>query len=114
MPTPKKFDIDLAQLQEAGFPRIGKAKARRELLPLVDAIAAGSTPVEITDNGKPVAVIVGYNAFQAMCHQVTRSKAKHKLESLEGSVAILGDLEQARRQIEQEAAKSAKRRAKLL
>jgi prevent-host-death family protein len=112
MSTPKKRSIDLSP--ETSFPRMGKAKARRELLPLVDAIAAGSTPVEITDNGKPVAVIIGYTAFQEMCGKLTSKTAKHKLESLDGSVTILGNLEQARRQIEQETANSTKRRSKLL
>lgn len=110
----KKRKIDLPQLREEGFPSIGKARARREFLPLIDTIADGNTPIEITDNGKPVAVILGYNAFQEMYSLANSKRAKRKLESLDGSVTIQGDLEQARRQLEREAASRVKRRSALL
>jgi prevent-host-death family protein len=99
---------------ESGFVQIGKAKARKEFLPLVDSIATSNTPIEITDNGKPVAVILGSKLFRDLYEQATKKKSKHHLESLDGSVTILGDLEQARRQLERETTDSINRRSKLL
>jgi len=90
--------------------RIGKAQARKEFLPLVSSLRSNRQPVEITEHGKPVAVLLAYDTYLALVN----SGDTKRVSQLVGSVEILGDLELERRAINKSFKKSIARRSKLL
>lgn len=47
--------------------RVGKAQARDELSALIEAVSTGAGPVEITDCGKVVAVLVSEKEYEWLC-----------------------------------------------
>lgn len=47
--------------------RVGKAQARDELSALIEAVNAGSGPVEITDYGKVAAVLLSEKEYEWLC-----------------------------------------------
>jgi len=73
--------------------RIGKSQARANFLPLVRAVAEGSGPVEITDRGDVVAVLLGREDFLWLLAHTTEQPRLSS--SLAGSMALNGDLEEA-------------------
>lgn len=77
--------------------RMGKSEARAKFLPLVQALAQGGGPVEITDRGKVEAVLLSNEEYQWL---LVRSKTQPALtRSLVGSMVLKEDLEAAERDI---------------
>lgn len=77
--------------------KIGKAQAREQFAPLVEALASGGGVVEVTDYGKVVAVMLGYKEFlRLLAHASERFEPERQLA---GSAVLAGDLEQASREI---------------
>ena len=72
---------------------MGKTQARKEFLPLVDAVAQGHTAVEITDHDKPVAVLLSYQNYVMMTSKLAMLSPSlyESKPSLVGSVRILAD-----------------------
>ncbi len=66
-------------------------------MPLVDAVAQGAPPVEITDHGKPVAMLISKHEYDWL--QVQSKRASNKITDLRGSITIIGDLEEGSREI---------------
>jgi len=79
------------------YKALGKSDARKRFLPLVDSVSQGSGPVEITDYGKVVAVLISKNDFDWM-YQQTVNKVMPK-RSLYGLGQLLGDLEDGSKEI---------------
>jgi prevent-host-death family protein len=71
--------------------RIGKAQAREEFSPLVEAVARGAGAVEITDYGKVVAVLLSEKEYQwlSLCAQRNGTPKRE----LCGSLVFDDDLE---------------------
>jgi antitoxin (DNA-binding transcriptional repressor) of toxin-antitoxin stability system len=67
--------------------------------------------VEITEHGKPVAVLLDYQTYQDLLRKTAPAAS---IESLKGSVTILDAIEQARREINEEFQRSVERRSRLL
>jgi prevent-host-death family protein len=70
--------------------RLGKSEARAQFLPLVESVAAGGAPIEITDRGKVAAVLLGHQEYLrllALAHSRPASR------SPVGTIEILTDLE---------------------
>jgi prevent-host-death family protein len=77
--------------------RLGKSQARERFLPLVDAVAQGAGPVEITDHNKVVAVLISETDYRwLLAHAEGKPIPSRKLC---GSMTIVGDLEQASKEI---------------
>lgn len=76
---------------------LGKSEAREQFLPLVDLVASGSGPVEITDYGKVVAVLISKREYEWLSSTI-RQKPQPK-RSLAGSAVLLCDLEKASREM---------------
>jgi prevent-host-death family protein len=47
--------------------RMGKAQAREEFSTLIEAVASGGGPVEITDYGKVAAVLISEKEYEWLC-----------------------------------------------
>lgn len=71
--------------------KLGKAEARQEFAPLIDSVAGGGSPVEISDYGKVVAVLINANEYKWLLSQ-TKKTLKPKKE-LCGAIIIHDDLE---------------------
>jgi prevent-host-death family protein len=89
--------------------RIGKSLARERFLPLINELSSQSGAIEITDRGKPIAVLMSYDTYQQML-QKARIPPKSKFK-LSGSMTLLGDLEQGSKEIGQDFMKSIERSA---
>lgn len=77
--------------------KLGKAQAREQFAPLVTALSQAGGVVEITDYGKVAAVMLGYKDYLLLLAQAKQPfKAERKLA---GSAKLIGDLEEASRQI---------------
>lgn len=87
-----------------GTERIGKTRARQEFLPLVDDLKKRPRAIEITDREHPVAVLLAYEHYAALISQLSKLTEKLPNRALElvGSVVILGDLDEASREIADE------------
>jgi PHD/YefM family antitoxin component YafN of YafNO toxin-antitoxin module len=93
-------------------PRIGKAQARKDFLPLVSSLKSSHQTIEITEHGRSVAVLLDYITYQDLISKSTNGlQSFDRVQSLKGSVKILGDLEQARKEINEEFRKSIERRS---
>lgn len=91
---------------------LGKSEAREQFLPLIDLVASGAGPVEITDYGKVVAVLLSKKDYEWLSAAM-QHKPKPK-RSLAGSALLLGDLEEASKQIAAEFEASFERSAREL
>lgn len=77
--------------------RMGKSEARAKFLPLVQALAQGGGPVEITDRGKVEAVLLSNEEYQWL---LVRGKTQPALtKSLVGAMVLEEDLEAADQEI---------------
>lgn len=76
---------------------LGKSEAREQFLPIVDAVAKGAGPFEISDHGRVVAVLLSKQEYDWMLAH-TKEKVLPK-KSLRGSIIVLGDLEEGSKQI---------------
>jgi len=93
--------------------RLGKAEARQEFGPLVESVAAGGGPVEISDYGKVVAVLVNVHKYQWLLQQAKRQTTKPKKE-LCGAIVIHDDLEMLSQQLRDDYEKSLEETARNL
>ena len=66
-------------------------------MPIVDAVSHGGGPIEITDHGTVVAVLLSKQDYDWMLAQTQNKTLPRK--SLRGSITVLGDLEEGSRQI---------------
>lgn len=77
--------------------KLGKAQAREQFSPLVEALATNGGTVEITDYGKMAAVMLGYKDYMLLLARAgIPVKPKRQLR---GSMILLGDLEEASKEI---------------
>ena len=77
--------------------KLGKAQAREQFAPLVEALASSGGVVEVTDYGKVAAVMLNYKDYLWLVAQAKESfKPKRQLA---GSAVLAGDLEKASKQI---------------
>ena len=85
----------------AGTLSRGKTELRQALLPIVSELQVDSKVIEITDRDKPVAVLLSYQHYKALQALARKAMTPHVEQhvSLMGSVEILGDLEEASREI---------------
>ena len=81
------------------YKALGKAEARKQFLPIVDSVAQGVGPVEITDYGKVVAVLLSKYDFDWMRAQ-TLNKSKPR-RPLCGLGQLIGNLEEGSKEINQ-------------
>ena len=75
----------------------GKSEAREQFLPLVDAVSSGAGPVEITERGRVVAVLISKTEYDWMAEYT-----KHKPQparTLCGLGELVGDLEEGSAEI---------------
>jgi prevent-host-death family protein len=123
MPRNKEHKSECALVYELsnstfGFVRetIGKTEAREKLLPLIDGLLKKNNIVEITDHGKPKAVLISYTHFLALLGQVrVVSKPKHMREKgLMGTVKIVGNLAAGSKKLATEFEQAVKRSAEQL
>jgi prevent-host-death family protein len=77
--------------------KLGKSETRQRFLPLVDSIARGGNPIEITDRGKTVAVLLNYHEYQSLLSSMNAGRKTSR--SLVGSIEIIGDLEEGNEEI---------------
>lgn len=77
--------------------KLGKSQARAQFLPLVEQVAAGGGPVEITDRGKVAAVLLGHDDYLQLLARAGAPLTQTR--SAVGCLEILGDLEQGSREI---------------
>ncbi len=77
--------------------RMGKSEARAKFLPLVQALARGGGPIEITDRGRVEAVLLSNEDYQRLlvCSKMQLEPAR----PLTGSMVLVEDLEQAEREV---------------
>ena len=47
--------------------RVGKAQAREEFSSLIESVASGAGPVEITDYGKVAAILLSEREYEWLC-----------------------------------------------
>jgi antitoxin (DNA-binding transcriptional repressor) of toxin-antitoxin stability system len=73
--------------------RIGKAQAREQFAPLVESLVAGGTPVEITDYGKVVAILLSENEYNWLLQSANQNFRPKR--PLRGSIKLIGSLEEA-------------------
>ena len=89
-----------AQLSNKNIRKLvlGKAQAREQFSPLVEALAITSTKVvEVTDYGKVAAVIMSHKYYLWLLAQAKLSfKPKRQLC---GSMSLVSDIEEASREI---------------
>ena len=78
---------------------------------MVSSLSQNRQVVEITEHGKPVAVLLDYQTYQDLLRKTAPAAS---IESLKGSVTILDAIEQARREINEEFQRSVERRSRLL
>lgn len=71
--------------------KLGKAQARQQFAPLVEALASAGGVVEITDYGKVAAVMLGYKDYLWLLAQ-SGNPFKPKRQ-LAGSAILAGDLD---------------------
>ncbi len=77
--------------------KLGKAQARQQFSPLVEALATNGGTVEITDYGKVAAVMLGYKDYIFLLAKAGKPlKPKNQLR---GSAILVGDLEEATKDI---------------
>lgn len=74
---------------------LGKSEAREQFLPLVDAVAGGAGPIEISAHGKVVAVLMSKNEYDLMKAGFKEKSAK----SLCGLGTLVGNLEEGSAEI---------------
>jgi len=80
--------------------KIGKSEVRKTFLGLVNQLANQSGAIEITDHGRPVAVLMGYKTYQQILQKAkVPGKPRFKLE---GSMTLTGDIEQGSKEITQQ------------
>jgi PHD/YefM family antitoxin component YafN of YafNO toxin-antitoxin module len=79
--------------------RLGKAQARQNFAPLIEPLATVGGTVEITDYGKVAAVMLGYKDYALLLAQAS-APIKSKMQ-LRGSAQLIGDLEEATKEISQ-------------
>ena len=77
--------------------RVGKAQAREQFAPIVEALSTVGGVVEVTDYGKVAAVMLSYKHYLWLLAQANEPfKPKRRLA---GSAVIVGELEAASKQI---------------
>lgn len=95
--------------------KLGKAQARAQFAPLVEALATNGGVIEITDYGKVSAVMLGYNDYMLLLAKANESFKQFKQfkqsRALAGSMTIVGDLEEATKEISAAFATSIKKTA---
>ena len=77
--------------------KIGKSEARARFLPLIQEVSSGAGPVEITDRGQVAAVLMSHQDYLlllARAHDFPKARM-----SPVGTMEIVGDLEQASREL---------------
>lgn len=89
--------------------RLGKSEARARFLTLVETVATGGGPVEITDRGKVAAVLLSHNEYMWLLAMA--SKRPKTRRSLVGSMVLVADLEEASKQLSDMMIQSIHRRA---
>lgn len=95
--VPRKMD-------QPQLRRMGKAQAREEFSPLVESLATEGGVIEITDYGKVAAVMLGYKDYMFL---VAKANAEFKPKMrLRGSAILIGDLEEATKEISETVMKS--------
>lgn len=80
------------------YSTIGKTQARQQFLPLVEELHKTCSAVEITDHEKPVAILLSYNHWVALMSKLAMLGKHERLvkpPNLVGSIAIVGDLDEA-------------------
>jgi prevent-host-death family protein len=94
------------------YKTLGKSDARKQFLPIVDSVAQGIGPVEITDYGEVVAVLLSKHDFDWMQAQtVNKLKPKRRLCGLG---QLLGDLQEGSKEIVESMQEGLKKSAKKL
>ncbi|MBK7750590.1 MAG: type II toxin-antitoxin system Phd/YefM family antitoxin [Candidatus Obscuribacter sp.] len=91
MPNLKDIEKQAAKLMGLSQKSIGKTQARKEFFPLVDALNASASSVEITDHDKPVAVIMSYQNYVALTAKLCMLSKQHtvsEVPNLIGSIKI--------------------------
>jgi prevent-host-death family protein len=92
--------------------KLGKAEVRQEFAPLVDSVANGGNPVEISDYGKVVAVLISANEYRWLLSQ-TKKMSKPK-KDLCGAIIIHDDLEMLSKKVNADFEKSISKTASKL
>jgi prevent-host-death family protein len=72
---------------------IGVEQARGQLGRLVDDVAGGSDPISLTKRGRPVAVLVNRDEWEALQHLVradAREELRHRLTQVRDRVTDAG------------------------
>ncbi len=87
--------------------RLGKAQAREQFSPLVESLAVNGGIVEITDYGIAAAVLLGYRDYISLVTQANVPLSPSR--QLKGSGVLLGDLEEASKEISKMIAGSIKK-----
>lgn len=77
--------------------RIGKAQAREEFSSLVEAVAGGAGPVEITDYGKVAAVLLSEKEYEWLC--ACAKKNTQPKRDLRGFIVFSDDLAELSKQV---------------
>jgi prevent-host-death family protein len=97
---------------------LGKSEAREQFLPLIKAVVEGAGPINISDHGKPVAVLLSKQDYDWMLARTQNESETHnklrRKNSLKGSIILLGDLEEGSREIARDIQQSIKRSAREL
>lgn len=91
---------------------LGKSEARMQFLPLVDAVSQGAGPIEITDYGKVVAVLIGKHDFDWLLAHTKDKPSPTRV--LRGLGRLMCDLEDGSKEITESLQSSLKRTAKEL
>lgn len=92
--------------------RLGKAQAREQFAPLVEALSTAGGVVEVTDYGKVAAVMLGYKDYLWLLAQA-QDPFKPKRQ-LAGSAVLVGELEKASQQISDSVLESIQKSAREL
>lgn len=94
--------------QKEVIQKLGKAQARQQFAPLVEALAAHGGVVEITDYGKTAAVMLGYTDYMRLRAQAAEPSKPSR--QLAGSMTIVGDLEESIKEVRKTFEESLERR----
>jgi len=107
-----RYRLGESDVVAAANRRIDKAQARDQFAPLVESLVADGGAIEITNNGKVVAVLLSeieYNRLVQLAGENFRPK-----RPLRGSIKLIGSLEEASKDLLEDFEASIKRSIQLL
>ncbi|MFN8657755.1 MAG: hypothetical protein U0105_15555 [Candidatus Obscuribacterales bacterium] len=87
----------MATASKKNSKKLGKAQAREQFAPLVENLAKNGGIVEVTDYGKVAAVMLGYKDYLWLLAQAKEPFTPKRV--LCGSGELVGDLEEASKQV---------------